>query len=81
MVFACSLMSRVCFVRYIVLPSSEGLSVIQVDAVVIGIQPASHQMRIVGLETCAVYWSMSCGHLAVPMCRLHYWAMTWKYHN
>jgi len=36
-----------------VLPSSEGLGVIQVDAGVIGSQPASHWKRFVGLETYA----------------------------
>jgi len=46
-------MSCVCFVKYIVLPSSEGLSVMKVDAGVIGSQPDSHQKRFIGLETYA----------------------------
>ena len=63
------------------LPSSEGLVVIEVDAGVIGSQPGSHRKRFVGLETYAERKSMSSGHLAIPMCRMHRCAMTWKYHN
>lgn len=63
------------------LPSSGGLSMIQVDAGVIGSQLASHQKRFMGLETYAERWSMSFGHLAIAVCRLHHWTMTWKYHE